>query len=89
MDVNSKLQHSPEAVYQTIGEEAVLINLNTGSYYSLNDTGTIFWELLDGHRTVSECARRIAAEYEVEVEIVEADLLELAIDLKGEGLIIG
>ncbi len=89
MDANSKLQHSPDAVYQTVGEEAVLINLNTGSYYSLNDTGTMFWELLDGHRTVSDCARRIAADYEVEVELVEADLLELAIDLRGEGLIIG
>ena len=89
MDVNSILQHSPEAVYQTVGEEAVLINLNTGAYYSLNDTGTMFWELLDGRRTVAECARRIAADYDVEAELVEADLLELAIDLQGEGLIVG
>ena len=89
MDANTILQHSPEAVYQTVGEEAVLINLNTGAYYSLNDTGTVFWELLDGRRTVAECARRIAADYEVEAEVVEADLLELATDLQNEGLIIG
>lgn len=89
MDANTILQHSPEAVYQTVGEEAVLINLNTGAYYSLNDTGTAFWELLDGRRTVAECARRIAADYEVEAAVVEADLLELAIDLQGEGLIVG
>ena len=89
MDANTILQHSPEAVYQTVGEEAVLINLNTGAYYSLNDTGTVFWELLDGRRTVAECARRIAADYEVEPEVVEADLLELATDLQNEGLIIG
>jgi hypothetical protein len=89
LDANTILQHSPEAVYQTVGEEAVLINLNTGAYYSLNDTGTVFWELLDGRRTVAECARRIAADYEVEAEVVEADLLELATDLQNEGLIVG
>jgi len=88
LDANCKLQHSPDAVYETVGEEAILINLNTGSYYSLNDTGTIFWELVDGQRTVSDCACRIAAEYEVEVEVVESDLLELAIDLEDEGLLI-
>jgi len=88
LDTNSKLRHSPDAVYQTVDEEVIVINMNSGSYYSLNDTGTMFWELLDGHQSVSDCARRIAAEYDVEVELVEADLLELATDLEGEGLII-
>jgi hypothetical protein len=54
----------------------------------LNDTGTMFWELLDGERTIADCARLIAAEYEVEADVVEADLLELAAGFEQEGLII-
>ncbi len=88
MQATDKPQHSPNAAYQTVETEAILINLITGSYYSLNDTGTMFWELLDGQRTIADCARLIAAEYEVEASVVEADLLELAADFKQEGLII-
>lgn len=88
MQATDQPRHSLEAAHQTVGEEAILINLTTGSYYSLNDTGTMFWELLDGQRTIADCARLIAAEYEVEAAEVEADLLELAADFKQEGLII-
>ncbi|MBI1879758.1 MAG: PqqD family protein [Chloroflexi bacterium] len=88
MQTTNKPRHSPNAAHQTVGEEAILINLNTGSYYSLNDTGTMFWGLLDGQRTIADCAQLIAAEYDVEANVVEADLLELAADFKQEGLIV-
>jgi hypothetical protein len=88
MQVTDKPQRSPEASHQMVGEEAILINLTTGSYYSLNDTGAIFWELLDGQRTIADCAHQIAQEYDVEVEMVEEDLLELATEFNEEGLIV-
>lgn len=88
MRLSDRPQHNPNATYQSVGEEAIIINLVSGSYYSLNDTGTMFWELLDGRRSIADCARLIAAEYEVEAEVVEDDLLELAVDFKQEGLIV-
>ena len=88
MEAITKLQRSPQATHQTVGEEAILINLNTGEYFSLNDTGTMFWELIDGQRTIADCARLIAKAYEVEPEVVEDDLIELATELHNEGLII-
>lgn len=88
MQINDRPRHSSNASHQKVGEEAILINLTTGSYYSLNDTGAIFWELIDGRRTIADCAQLIATEYEVEPEMVEADLLELAAEFKAEGLIV-
>ena len=88
MQATDKLQRSPQATHQNVGEEAILINLTTGDYFSLNDTGTAFWELLDGQRTIADCARLIAQDYEVEPAEVEADLLELAAAFKEEGLVI-
>ncbi len=87
MDANTRLRHSANATYQTIEGEAVLIHLQTGDYYSLNDVGTSFWELLDGARTVGDCAAKIAPEYSAPMEVVTADLLELAADLAKEGLV--
>lgn len=88
MKLTDKPQRHPEATHQMVGEEAIIIKLSTGAYYSLNDTGAMFWELLDGRRTVADCARVIAAEYEVAPEVVQDDLLELAAEFKQEGLII-
>jgi len=87
MKLNDTLFRSPNATHQTVGEEAILVNLNTGSYYSLNDTGTLFWELIDGRRTLADCAVEVAKAYDVGVEVVEADLLELAAEFFDEGLV--
>jgi hypothetical protein len=88
MQINDIPARSSAATHQKVGEEAILINLNTGSYYSLNDTGTMFWELIDGQRTIADCAQLIAQEYDAEAGEVEADLLELATEFKAEGLIV-
>ena len=53
-------RRSPNATHQTVAGEAILIDLNTGSYYSLNETGTWLWEHLDGKRTVGELAAELA-----------------------------
>lgn len=88
MEANTKIQHSPNATFQIVADEAILIHLNTGVYYSLNDVGTSFWNLMDGQRTIGECADTIAAEYSAPPEVVLGDLLELASELAAEDLAI-
>jgi hypothetical protein len=80
------LRHAPDATFQEVAGEAILIHLQTGVYYSLNDVGTAFWNLLDGTRSIEACAQTIAAEYSAPADLVLADLLELAADLTKEGL---
>jgi hypothetical protein len=88
MQLMDKPCRSSEATHQKVGDESIIINLTTGSYYSLNDTGTIFWELLDGQRTIADCAQLVAAEYDVEARVVEADLIDIATEFQSEGLIV-
>lgn len=59
---SDKPQRHPDATHETVEDEAIIINLNTGVYYTANDTATMFWELMDGRRTIGECARLIAGE---------------------------
>jgi hypothetical protein len=86
LDAQTKLQHSANATFQVVADEAIVIHLQTGVYYSLNEVGTAFWNMLDGQLTISECANRIAAEYSAPPEVVLADLLELSGELSAEGL---
>ncbi len=87
VDAHIRLRHTANATYQSVEGEAILIHLQTGTYYSLNDVGTTFWELLDGARTLGDCAAKIAAEYDAPVDVITGDLLELAEDLMKEGLV--
>ena len=87
MDPSTRLQRSPNATFQVVADEAILIHLQTGVYYSLNEVGTAFWQLLDGQLTLSDCAAHIATEYNAPADVVLADLDELAGDLAKEGLV--
>ena len=86
MDANARMQHSANATFQIVADEAILIHLNSGVYYSLNDVGTSFWNLMDGQRTIADCAEAIAAEYSAPRDVVLSDLLELAGELAAEDL---
>ena len=86
MDAQTKLKHSANATFQVVADEAIVIHLQTGVYYSLNEVGTAFWNMLDGQLTIGECADRIAVEYSAPPDLVLADLLELSGELSAEGL---
>jgi hypothetical protein len=85
----TKLSRSPDASYQVVAGEAILIHLKTGVYYSLNEVGTAFWNLLDGTRTIDECAQEIAKQVVdgPPSEIIVNDLLAVAEQLAKEQLV--
>jgi len=39
-------QNNTDVVFENFGDEIVLINLKSGSYYSMNGPGSTIWELL-------------------------------------------
>ncbi|WP_420631710.1 PqqD family protein [Candidatus Leptofilum sp.] len=88
MNKDSILQRAENVTFEVVADEAILIDINTGTYFSLNEVGTEFWEMLDGVQTIEQHATIIAAKYEVETSIVVDDLLELANEMAKDDLII-
>lgn len=88
MDATIVLKRSDNTTFETVAEQAVLINMNTGTYFSLNKVGTEFWERLDGEQPIQAHAEAIAAKYTVDPAMVVDDLLELAANLRAEALVI-
>lgn len=87
---NSVYQRSPSATHQTVAGEAIVIDLNTGSYYSLNETSTWLWENLDGRRNVGQLAQELAAECDIpqQVEMVQSDVAEVLAELTKQSLVV-
>ena len=79
---------SPVASFQSVGDGAVVLLAHSGQLYSCNDTSEAFLRHVDGKRTLGNIVDLMAEEYEVEREMLEADLAELAESLKQEGVIV-
>lgn len=76
-----------QIISRTVDDEALIIHLSSGSYYSLNAVGTRVWESIDGLRTAGEVAEIIHQEYDFDFATVETEVMSLLADLVQEGLV--
>jgi coenzyme PQQ synthesis protein D (PqqD) len=67
-----------------LDDEAVLLNLANGVYYSLNPVGTAIWEQLTGSHTLAEILGTVCRQFEVTEEAARQDLVALVSKLRDE-----
>jgi hypothetical protein len=77
MNRDTILRRSDNVTFQTVAGEAILIRMDTGTYFSLNPVGTDFWELLDGRTTIAEHAAAIASRYNHKADELAAAIMAL------------
>ena len=77
-----------EHVIARAGErEMLLLDVESGCYFTLNEIGGRIWELCDGDSTVSQIVETLCAEYDAPPERIRADALELLEELSRERLL--
>jgi hypothetical protein len=87
MTLSDKVSIPPQVMARTVGEETVILDLATGTYFGLDPVGARIWELMGEGKTLAEICDRMLEEYEVSREELERDTLKLAQDLADQGLI--
>ncbi|MGB4780663.1 MAG: PqqD family protein [Candidatus Methylomirabilis sp.] len=73
--------------WKALEGESVLLNLETGVYFTLNETGTAAWELFDGATSLAAIGEALYARFDVLPEQMRQDLFELTQTLLKEGLV--
>ncbi|MCI0453483.1 MAG: PqqD family protein, partial [Candidatus Dadabacteria bacterium] len=68
-------------------DEGVLLNLETKTYYTLNKPGIYVWNLIKKGISLSEIARRVKEEFEVDEETADENVSNLIDELVKEQLI--
>jgi len=81
------LIRSKNVAWKVLDGESVVLNLDSGIYFTLNTTGTAVWERIDGATSLEEIGRGLCEQFEITVEQARRDLLELTQTLLNEGLI--
>jgi hypothetical protein len=70
-----------------VGDELVLLQLERGTYSTLNPTGAWLWERLATESTLGELHAALVVAFEVDADAAWNDLVELVRDLLAEGLV--
>jgi Coenzyme PQQ synthesis protein D (PqqD) len=79
--------NSPNVIHETIEGEVVLIDLKTGTYYSLRDAGAAIWQAIEAGADEDEALAALTVRYEGSEEEMRESLRRLLGELEHEGLI--
>jgi hypothetical protein len=77
---------SPDAMFQEIGGEGVILDLASSTYFGLDEVGVRLWQLLQVNPDLQAACDTLLSEYEVESAQLEQDLLKLVAQLDEAGL---
>jgi hypothetical protein len=64
-----------------IGDEIVVMRLDSGEFFSLTETSAATWRLIDGTRSRSDLLRELAAQFDGDHAVIAADVDRLLADL--------
>ena len=84
------LTKDPTAFAETrIDDEIVVMNLSSGDFFSLRDSGAAIWELIDGTRDRAAVLAALTRDYDAADADLAADLDAFLAELRGSGLLSG
>ncbi len=80
------IEVSDDAICREMDGESVVLNLESATYFGLDEVGTRIWQLIEEHGALVTVFDQMRREYEVAPERLEQDLLGLVDQLVEKGL---
>lgn len=84
---NQAFKHSGRVAWRKVADEAVILDVETAAYFSLDGVGLRIWELIGEKRSLDEISREIAAEYDAPEDVIRRDCEELIGRLRKEKIV--
>jgi hypothetical protein len=88
IDARSRPRRRERVLTQTAAGTLVLLDLDGGQYYSLDEVSARVWELCDGEHGVDGIVEAISAEYDAPVETIYEDVLAFLEEMMDEKLLV-
>ncbi len=84
---NATISPIQSQISSELADEAVILNLDSGIYYGLNEVGARIWELIQQPQSFIELYEALLEEYDVSAEACKQSLTKILLDLKNVGLV--
>jgi hypothetical protein len=75
MNLNNVVSRSENFVFNEIEGDLVMMNIESGAYVGLNETGKSIWNLLDTPLPIAEIVKHLVNEYQIEESQCEKEVL--------------
>lgn len=83
----SKITVPADVLFRDLQGESVILDLQSGKYYGLDEVGTRLWHLLARYGQLGPVYQSLLEEYDVAADQLQADILQLVDTLAGYELL--
>ena len=80
--------NTPTVISEIFDDEVVIINMESGSYYSLGQSGTSIWQQLQQGATITELITGVAQAYVINPDEITPAVQQFVAELEQEQLIV-
>lgn len=85
---DSRLRRRERVLVQRAAGTLVLLDLDGGQYYALDEVSARVWELCDGDLGVGAIAEKVGAEYDAPLATIYDDVVVFLEEMIGENLVV-
>lgn len=87
LNINSVISKKEDAVMAELDGKVVIMSIENGQYYALDEIGTDIWKRIEGSVAVKSIVEQLVQEYEVLEERCIEDLIAFLQSIESKGLI--
>ena len=81
------IKPSSRILFQKLGNEGVILHLNSDEYFGLDEVGTCIYEVLIKEGSIEKALPILLEIYDVEEAVLRKDIEELVVELKNEKIL--
>jgi hypothetical protein len=87
LSLSNRVVRTEEAITATVAEELVMMDVEAGQYYGLNNVGAEIWRLLESPTSVQDLCTALTQSFDVTPERCTAEVLQFLDKLQAKGLV--
>ena len=87
MNLSDNVTIPPQVMARLVGDETVILDLASGTYYGLDPVGARIWQLMAEGKTLATVCEILLDEFDVTRETLERDVLHLTQEFSAKGLV--
>ena len=87
MNLSDIVTIPPQVMARLVGDETVILDLASGTYYGLDPVGARIWQLMAEGKALASVCETLVDEFDVSRETLERDVLHLTKELCDKGLV--
>lgn len=87
MELTARVRLAEDVLMQNVGDDAILLNLNTENYFALDEVGTRIINTLQESDSLKEAVGKLVGIYDVDASKLTSDAIRLVEECKQHGLL--